>query len=183
MAKLKVYRTPAGFYDAYVATTSQKAALEAWGSKADLFQRGIAEVVTDAALTAEPLAKPGEVIKRARTAADAEPEPPRRDKPSPPPPEKAVKATPKPKPKPTSKPKPKPKPRPNRAALDAAEQALADAEVRHAAARAELDREEAALAKRRRALIAQQEREAARLDAARNKTHAAYDRALSRWQG
>lgn len=29
--KLKVYRTPIGFHDAYVAAPSQKAALEAWG--------------------------------------------------------------------------------------------------------------------------------------------------------
>lgn len=29
--KLKVYRTPIGFHDAYVAAPSQKAALKAWG--------------------------------------------------------------------------------------------------------------------------------------------------------
>jgi hypothetical protein len=29
-AKLKVFRTPIGFHDAYVAAPSQKAALEAW---------------------------------------------------------------------------------------------------------------------------------------------------------
>ncbi|MEG8017904.1 hypothetical protein [Sphingomonas sp. LR55] len=63
--KLKVYRTVAGFHDAYVAAASQKAALAAWGSDKDLFARGIAEQVTDDALTAEPLAAPGTVIKRA----------------------------------------------------------------------------------------------------------------------
>jgi hypothetical protein len=64
--KLKVYRTVAGFNDAYVAATSQKAALEAWGSVRDLFARGIAELVTDPALTAAPLASPGVVVKHSR---------------------------------------------------------------------------------------------------------------------
>lgn len=69
--KLKVFRTPAGFHDAYVAASSQKAALEAWGSDADLFARGIAEVVTDEELSREPLENPGKVIKRLRgTAAE-----------------------------------------------------------------------------------------------------------------
>ena len=65
-SKLKVYRTPIGFHDAYVAAPSQKAALEAWGSDHDLFARGAAELVTDAALTAAPLASPGTVVKRSR---------------------------------------------------------------------------------------------------------------------
>lgn len=64
--KLKVFRTPIGFHDAYVAAPSQKAALQAWGSHADLFARGVAEVVTDEDLIAEPLANPGEVIRRVR---------------------------------------------------------------------------------------------------------------------
>jgi hypothetical protein len=64
--KLKVYRTPIGFHDAYVAAPSQKAALAAWGSDANLFARGVAELVTDEALTREPLDKPGEVIRRPR---------------------------------------------------------------------------------------------------------------------
>ena len=61
--KLKVYRTPVGFHDAYVAAPSQKAALEAWGVDTNLFARGSAEEVTDADLTKAPLKKPGEVIK------------------------------------------------------------------------------------------------------------------------
>ena len=61
--KLKVYRTPIGFHDAYVAATSQKAALKAWGADADLFARGAAEVVTDPGLIDAPLAHPGEVIR------------------------------------------------------------------------------------------------------------------------
>src|SRR6187551_3798323 len=68
--KLKVFRTPIGFHDAYVAAPSQKAALEAWGSDADLFARGIAERVEDPELTREPLEKPGEVIRRSRGTAE-----------------------------------------------------------------------------------------------------------------
>ncbi len=64
--KLKVYRTPIGFHDAYVAAPSQAAALEAWGSDANLFARGIAETVSDEMLTREPLDNPGKVIKRSR---------------------------------------------------------------------------------------------------------------------
>ena len=69
--KLKVYRMAAGFHDAYVAAPSQKAAAEAWGADADVFARGVAELVTDPALTEEPLARPGAIVKRLRgTAAE-----------------------------------------------------------------------------------------------------------------
>ncbi len=68
-AKLKVFRTPIGFDDAYVAAASRKAALAAWGSGTDLFSAGAAEVVTDPALMKEALARPGEVIRKARGSA------------------------------------------------------------------------------------------------------------------
>jgi hypothetical protein len=61
--KLKVFRTPIGFHDAYVAAPSMKAALEAWGSSTNLFSQGAAEVVTDPKLTKAPLARPGEVVR------------------------------------------------------------------------------------------------------------------------
>ena len=64
--KLKVYRLPIGFHDAYVAAPSQKAAIEAWGSDKDVFQRKQAELVTDPELAKEPLASPGKVVKRLR---------------------------------------------------------------------------------------------------------------------
>ena len=64
--KLKVFRTPIGFHDAYVATPTKKAALEAWGTDANLFARGTAEEVTDPKLTAAPLERPGEVIRVSR---------------------------------------------------------------------------------------------------------------------
>lgn len=64
--KLKVYRTTAGFHDAYVAAPSKKAALAAWGTTKDLFARGVAEIVEDPSLTAAPLASPGVVFKQSR---------------------------------------------------------------------------------------------------------------------
>ena len=69
--KIKVYRTPISFHDAYVAAPSQKAALKAWGSDADLFARGVAELVTDETLSATPLEHPGEII-RLRRGSDAQ---------------------------------------------------------------------------------------------------------------
>jgi hypothetical protein len=69
--KLKVYRTPIGFHDAYVAATSQKEALKAWGSDVDLFARGVAEAVRDEALMRAPLDAPGTVVKRPRGTSEA----------------------------------------------------------------------------------------------------------------
>lgn len=172
--KLKVFRTPIGFHDAYVAAPSRKAALKAWGSDADLFARGVAEVVTDAALTKAPLAAPGEVIKVSRGSAAEQMAALPADAP------KTAKARTA-KTAPPSKPKraAKPKPRPSRAKLDAAEKALADAEDRHRSALAELAKEEAALARRKRALVAEQEKERAELEAARARVEGAYDRAIN----
>ncbi|MDF2494335.1 hypothetical protein [Sphingomonas sp.] len=201
MAKLKVYRTPAGFHDAYVAAPSQKAALAAWGSSANLFARGLAEQVTDPALIAAPLDRPGEVIRVARTMADATDLPPvkrraskdegrdggrdessdqasgtRKAAPS-------AKAKPKAKNKPKAKPAPKPKPKPSRAALDKAEAAIEAAEARHKAQRDALRREEQALAARRRALEKEQAEERTRLDRARLAARGDYEDALDAWRG
>ncbi len=190
MAKLKVYRTPAGFHDAYVAATSQKAALAAWGSDANLFARGIAEEVTDPALMAAPLDHPGEVIRVARTMDDADEPPPRRSTraPSkasaPETPAARAKGRPQPKaaPKPKPKPEPKPKPKPKRTKLDQAEAALAAAEARHKAEREALRREEQALAAKRRALDKAQAAERTRLDRRRIDAREAYEAALDQWR-
>ncbi|KKI20655.1 hypothetical protein [Sphingomonas sp. Ag1] len=190
MAKLKVYRTPAGFHDAYVAATSQKAALAAWGSDANLFARGIAEEVTDPALMAAPLDRPGEVIRVARTMDDADEPPPRRSTraPSkasaPETPAARAKGRPQPKaaPKPKPKPEPKPKPKPKRTKLDQAEAALAAAEARHKAEREALRREEQALAAKRRALDKAQAAERTRLDRRRIDAREAYEAALDQWR-
>ena len=165
---LKVYRTPIGFHDAYVAAPSQKAALAAWGSDADLFARGVAEVVTDEALTAEPLARPGEVVKRLRGTADeqlaAAP---------PPPPKVAVKSPVK---------AGKASPRPKRDAVDKADAALAAAATAHRDADEALAAEEQALADRRRRLRTDWLTERDRLEGKRDEAEARYAAALERWQ-
>lgn len=197
--KLKVYRTVAGFHDAYVAAPSQKAALEAWGSERDLFARGIAEQVTDPALIAEPLAAPGTVVKRSRgTSAeqiaalpDPQPDTPGRNastgkaRAKPPSPGSA-KAKFKPSPTPTPKPKPppraKPDPKPSGTALDAAEETLTAVKADYAGRERALAAREAALTRERRAFDRDR---AAALDAAqtvRDDAQARYDAALRTWR-
>ena len=140
--RLKVYRTSAGFADAYVAAASQAAALKAWGVRDDLFSIGEAQVVTDEALTAEPLARPGEVVRRPRgdmaAMLAATPRVAKSAK---------SRAEPLESLRPT---KPPPPPPPDRSALDAAEQALRERRERLARKldaigqeRLELDRQEA----------------------------------------
>lgn len=121
-SKLKVFRTAIGFHDAYVAASNQKAALEAWGADANLFARGVAELVRDAELSEEPLAHPGKVIKRLRgsdeehfAALEQEEEAGKPGKSGPP---AGLK----------NAPKTKPIPRPDRNSLDAAEHALDSAQ-------------------------------------------------------
>jgi hypothetical protein len=172
--KLKVYRTAIGFHDAYVAATSRKEALKAWGAKADLFARGVAEEVDNPDLAREPLATPGAVVRRSRgTAAEQlaalPPDPPR--------PSAGAKAA-----RTKSAPRPRPTPKPSRGALEDAEAALADAETRHEAARADLRRREAALVRERNALDAAQANERERLEEARDRERERYDRALARWR-
>ena len=175
MAKLKVYRTPIGFHDAYVAAPSQKAALDAWGSNKDLFARGVAEVVTDAKLSEAPLARPGEVIRVARTEADAAPEPSRRIA--------KRRAEPEPALAPPPPPKPKPKPKPSRDELDAAETALDEAGTRHRQALAEIERRQAELDRDRRTARRDADSEERQLARERDDAKQRYDAALARWRG
>jgi hypothetical protein len=169
--KLNVYRTPIGFHDAYVAAPSQKAALEAWGSDANLFARGVAEEVTDPALTEEPLAHPGEVIRRLRGSL-----------------EEQVAALPPDAPKaradvrPTPAKPAKPKPRPSRDALDTAEAALADAEANLSAREADLARREEALQREREALRAERRERLGDLERTRDEAQRGYDRAIEAWR-
>ena len=175
--KLKVYRMAVGFHDAYVAAPSQKAAIEAWGSDKDVFTRKQAELVEDPKLTEEPLARPGEVVKRLRgTAAEqiaalGETEAPARRKGATAAPEKA-------KAKPA-----KPKPRPSREALEDAEAALEALRARQAGEREALDRREAELAHDRKAMEKAHRAERETLDARRDKAEAAYDAAIRKWRG
>lgn len=187
MPKLKVFRTSTGFHDAYVAARSQKATLKAWGSEHDLFARGVAYVVTDPELAKEPLAKPGQIIKRLRgTAAEQiaalSPDKPRKREARVERKETEPAATKKP-PARKAKPASKPKPRPDRSPLDVAERALAEAENRHGAEAKALADEEAALNRRRRALEKEHAAEVERLDRARDRAKADYERAMRKWRG
>ena len=62
--KLKTYTTSAGFFDLAVAAPSMKAALEAWGSKSNLFQHGFAKASDDPKVVAVTMAHPGVVLRR-----------------------------------------------------------------------------------------------------------------------
>jgi hypothetical protein len=166
---LKVFRTAAGFHDAYVAAPSRKAALEAWGSNVDLFARGIAEQVTDPALTKEPLGKPGEVIMISRGGlAD-------QLKAMGPPKKRAAKKA-----EPKSK-AAKPKKPPSRARLDAAEKALETAERAHAAELKKLEAQRDALDRRIEQAKAKADKEHRKLASRRNAEREAYQDALDRW--
>ena len=174
--KLKVFRTPIGFHDAYVAAPTKKAALEAWGTSTNLFARGTAEEVTDAQLMKEPLARPGEVIKKLRGTEDEQ--------------IRALSKSP-------AKPKrrsadndddgavpgkaKKRAPRPSRATVDKAEQALERAEQRNRESLAKLKAEEKALDRRRRDLeqkaSGERERLQKRVDEARDE----YRAAMAEW--
>jgi len=177
--KLKVYRTVAGFNDAYVAATSQKAALEAWGSERDLFARGIAELVTDPALTAEPLASPGVVVKHSRgTTAEQ------------------IKAMPSPEPrtargdvsgrpetsKQPQKPKSAPKPKPSSARLEAAEAALETVAADYGGRMKGLADREAKLARERRELEEQHRADVGAAAAAVEVERQRYDAAMRQWR-
>ncbi len=189
--KLKVFVVPAGFHDAYVAAPSRKAALAAWGSEHNLFARGVAQEVTDPALMAEPLAKPGEVIKRSRgTTAEQIAALPAQ-------PARAAKA-PEDAPTPCAKtgrggakraapaarkaqPKPAP-PKPSSETLAAAEQALADVEDAYRDADAKLVARRHALDRERRDLDAKHDRERKARTAALAEERDRYDTAMARWR-
>ncbi len=183
--KLKVYRTVAGFNDAYVAAPSQKAALEAWGSDRDLFARGIAELVTDPALTAEPLASPGVVVKHSRgTTAEQikalpDPEPRTQQEDS----SDRVKA-PKhsTKSKPPARSKPAPKPKPSSEKLEAAEAKLETVKFDYASRMKVLADQEAKLARERRDLEKQKSDDVGKAETAVEDERRAYDTALRQWR-
>lgn len=183
-AKLKVFRTAVGFRDAYVAVPSKAAALRAWGTDKDLFARGVAELVSDDALSEEPLRKPGEVIYRTRGSLEEQiaalGAPPgrngaRKGKAEP---VETVQTAAKSKPKP----KPKPKPRPSRAKLEAAERAIADLEQAREDAEAAMQARERALDAEREAMETQFAKRIERLKADERKARDAYQAALRQWE-
>ena len=172
--KLKVFRTPIGFHDAYVAAPSQKAALEAWGAGSNLFASGTAEEVTEAALMKEPLERPGEVIRKLR-GTDAEQIRALASAPA-----KAKRRSADNDDEAPARPK-KRKPRPSRAALDKAEQALERAEERNAEAMAKLKEEEKALERRRRELEQKHREERERLQKRTEQARDDYRAAMAEW--
>lgn len=185
--KLKVYRTPIGFHDAYVAAPSQKAALKAWGSDADLFARGVADVVTDADLTREPLQSPGKVIKRLRASNDEHFAAIAPDRPSNPqakrsshgssaPPNQAKTVKTK-----QIEAKQMPRPRPSRAALDRAEQRLARLTTQQQKEDETLAKRERALERERRELNRKHERDRRAAEHAVDQERETHADAIRRW--
>jgi len=176
-AKLKVFRTPIGFHDAYVAAPSQKKALEAWGADSNLFARGVAEQVTDAKLMKAPLAEPGTMIKLPRGSAKqhlaslAQSKPPAsRDRKKP-----AVTSA-------SPRSLTNPRPRPSRAALDTAEQKLEAQQQALNTKVAELEEQRTRLKEEIMRVRAAGEKERIRLEAAIDAARSKYDAALDRWR-
>lgn len=168
--KLKVFRTPIGFHDAYVAAPTQKAALEAWGAGSNLFARGTAEQVTDPELTAAPLERPGEVVRVSRgdLAAQLKALGPRK--------KKTAETG-----KPAKKARAKRKPPPRRDKVDAAEAALEEAAKQHAQEACKLEEERDRIERQLDALRAKQGKEITRLERARDRARDAYREALEKW--
>lgn len=173
--KLKVFRTSTGFHDAYVAASSRKAALSAWGADADLFARGVAEEVTDPKLTKAALEQPGKVIRLSRgdLSAQLEALPPLKRK-------KKAKASSKP--AAPSRKAPKPRPPPKRDRIEAAEKALREARERHTAAADRLEADRDAIERKLDALRARQDKDIARLERKRDEAREAYREALENWR-
>jgi colicin import membrane protein len=62
--KLKTYQTSLGFFDQVMAAPSMKAALEAWGTKTNLFHQGVAKEVNDPDVIAATMRQSGLILKR-----------------------------------------------------------------------------------------------------------------------
>lgn len=130
-ARLKVYQASFGFRDSVVAAPNQKAALQAWGARQNLFAEGLARVVDDPEASKAALAHPGVPLSRPVGSAGAfalesnelpkvPSAPGSQTKGSAPAPSKAARAAP-------------PKPVADRTPLDAAEAALRQIEDRRRA--------------------------------------------------
>jgi colicin import membrane protein len=116
MPRLKTFQAHLGFFDTVVAAPSQKAALQAWGSRQNLFQNGTAGIATDQDAIKAALAKPGVVLKRLSGSSEAFVEQPTLPK---------VRVKRRHKPANKTQPSPvKQKPQPDRSRLDIAKRAL-----------------------------------------------------------
>ena len=164
--KLKVFRTPIGFHDAYVAAPSQKAALAAWGSDSNLFAQKIAEEVTDPELMKEPLERPGEVIRKLRGTEK----------------EQVEALGPGPVKKAKAQASTKVRPKPSRAALTGAEEQVRSLQERQAAEMKTVEEELAALQERLRNLEQAHETE---LEVAKKRCRdeeGRFERVLAEWK-
>ena len=131
--KLKVFQTRIGFFDYVVAVPSQAAALRAWGLHQNVFAAGAASAVTDPEIIGLARDQPGVKLRRAiGSSAAFSSEPARPELPDEPPPSK--------------------KP-PDR-------RALRDAEHRLSQIKGEQTRAQAAFARRRRGLAAEEAKSA-----------------------
>ena len=175
--KRKVFRTPTGFHDAYVAAPSRKAALEAWGAAADLFARGDAEQVTEPRLMAEPLKHPGEVIRVSRGDLKAQLKAlgPRKTT-------KRGKADAGLAEKPVAKMAARSSP-PKRDEVDRAEAALARAQSARAKDIAALERQRDAVERKLDTVKARHTKTLSRLEERLDKAKAEYRESLDRWSG
>ena len=171
-ARLKVFTARQGFFETVVAAPSQKAALQAWGVRQDLFKEGQAAVADDPAAQAA-LDQPGVVLRRmagsnAPFAADAT--------------VGAAVLPPRPKPK-RGKPKAAPdspppvKPPPDRSALSAAEAALATDRRDLEAGMQDLADRRRALDQEEASLVAYHERRRRELETALERARVEYRRA------
>ncbi len=179
---LKLFRTTAGFEDAYVAAPSRKAALAAWGTDKDLFARGMAEQVGEPQVCQAALDRPGEVIRVPRgtleqhlvaAAAQAPPEARR----------KTARAD-RDDEKPPTPPPPAPRkrqPPPSRAKLEAARKALEDEERNAARAIAELSERIERLREDRDALRRESDAKIGRLKERLERESESHRAALDAW--
>jgi hypothetical protein len=171
--KLKVFTTPIGFHDALVAAPSRAAALRAWGSDHDLFARGAAFEVTDPDLMQEPLARPGEVVRRLRGSEAEQFAALPRDRPVADKARSAKASATKAAPKRT---------KPSTSDLERAEASLQAAIKRHREADAEAKARVDAAQRDRANLQRQQRNEENKLREARDEAQAAYDHAIEQWR-
>lgn len=128
MPRLKTFQAHLGFFDTIVAAPSQKAALQAWGSRQNLFRDGTAKQVSDPDAVAAALAHPGIVLKRVVGSKDPFSEQP-----------------PLPKTAGTRRTETRRKNPPDRSKLDAAERALAQMRRERETMRAEFEQREKGL--------------------------------------
>lgn len=157
MAKLKVFSWSDGLHDFTVAASSRPKALQAWGVSQDLFKTGLAHEAPDAPDAEAALARPGEVVERARTL-----DVPRTRKPG------RKDAVPAPAPQVQSAARPPAPPGPSAAELRKAralETELTELRRRQRAALRELESRRAQLEREARRLEREQQRELEKLEA------------------